>query len=89
MIYYVWFYVWLDCIGKCMCMLAWTENPALPANIEFELEAILSIQVVFQLNSDYCTTVVITGGLHCIILNCEAWLCYYKGAITLNSQAGQ
>ena len=31
------------------------KNPALPANIEFELEAILSIQVVFQLNSDYCT----------------------------------
>jgi len=34
-----------------------SENPALPANIEFELEAILSIQVVFQLNSDYCTKV--------------------------------
>ena len=32
-----------------------SKNPALPANIEFELEAILSIQVVFQLNSDYCT----------------------------------
>ena len=27
-----------------------SNNPALPANIEFELEAILSIQVVFQLN---------------------------------------
>ena len=24
-----------------------SENPALPANIEFELEAILSVQVVF------------------------------------------
>ena len=32
-----------------------SKNPAHPANIEFELEAILSIQVVFQLNSDYCT----------------------------------
>ena len=32
-----------------------SKNPALPANIESELEAILSIQVVFQLNSDYCT----------------------------------
>ena len=32
-----------------------SENPALPANIEFELEAIISVQVVFQLNSDYCT----------------------------------
>ena len=35
-----------------------SENPALPANIEFELEAILSVQVVFQLNSDYCTKVL-------------------------------
>ena len=34
-----------------------SENPALRANIEFELEAILSMQVVFQLNSDYCTNV--------------------------------
>ena len=33
------------------------ENPALSANIELELEAILSIQVVFQLNSDYYTNV--------------------------------
>ena len=32
-----------------------SENPALPGNIKFELEAILSVQVVFQLNSDYCT----------------------------------
>jgi len=29
-----------------------SENPALPANIEFELETILSVQVVFQLNSE-------------------------------------
>ena len=35
-----------------------SENPALPANIEFELEAILYVQVVFQLNSDYCTKVL-------------------------------
>ena len=35
-----------------------SENPALRANIEFELEEILSIQVVFQLNSDYCTKVL-------------------------------
>ena len=32
-----------------------SKNPALSAHNEFELEAILSIQVVFQLNSDYCT----------------------------------
>ena len=31
----------------------------------------------------------VTGGLHCIILNYEARLCYYKDAISLNSQAGQ
>ena len=35
-----------------------SENPALPANIEFKLETILSLQVIFQLNSDYCTKVV-------------------------------
>ena len=33
------------------------ENPALRANIEFEFEAILSVEVVSQLNSDYCTSV--------------------------------
>ena len=32
-----------------------SENPPLLANIEFKLEAILSAQVVFQLNSDYYT----------------------------------
>ena len=35
-----------------------SENPALLANIQFQLEAILSVQVVFQLNSDYCTKVL-------------------------------
>ena len=35
-----------------------SKNPALPANIEFELEAIISAEVVFQLNSDYCTKVL-------------------------------
>ena len=62
-----------------------SENLALPANIEFDLEAILSVQVVFQLNSDYCTK-VLQGAC---ILNYEAQLCYYKDAISLNSQAGQ
>jgi len=66
-----------------------SENPALPANIESELEAILSVQVVFQLNSDYCPKKSVKGGLHHIILNYKAWLCYYKDAISLNSQAGQ
>ena len=60
------------------------ENPALPTNTEFKLETILSVKGIFQLNSDYCTK-VITGGLHCIILNYEALLCYYKDAISLNS----
>ena len=31
----------------------------------------------------------VTGGLHCIILNYEARLCYYKDDISSNSQAGQ
>jgi len=31
----------------------------------------------------------VTRGLHCIILNYEARLCYYKDAISLNSHAGQ
>ena len=53
-------------VSKCDPL---SENPALHANIEFELKAILSVQVVFQLNSDYRTKVVITGGLPCIILN--------------------
>ena len=66
-----------------------SKKPALPANSEFELEAILSVQVVFQLISDYCTKALIRGGLHCIILNYEARLGYYKDTITLNSQAGQ
>ena len=34
-----------------------SENPALRSNIEFELEVILSVQVVSQLNSDYYTNV--------------------------------
>ena len=41
-----------------------SENPAPSANIEFELETILSVQVVFQLNSDYCTKVVGGVGLY-------------------------
>ena len=31
----------------------------------------------------------VTGGLHCTIMDYEARLCYYKDAISLNSQAGQ
>ena len=30
-----------------------------------------------------------TGGLHCIILNYEARLCYYEDDISSNSEAGQ
>ena len=67
-----------------------SENPALPANIEFELEAITlyihrgrfpaKLRLLHQ---------GVTGGLHYIILNHEAQLCYYEDAISLNSQAGQ
>ena len=46
-----------------------SENPALPANIEFELEAILSIQVFCQLNSDYCTKVLQGAALY----HAELW----------------
>ena len=59
--------------------------PALPANIEFSN---FICRVVFQLNSDYGTKVV-TGCLHCIMLNYEARRGYYKDAINLNSQTGQ
>ena len=31
----------------------------------------------------------VTGGLHCIVLNYDIQLCYYKDTISLNSQAGQ
>ena len=41
-------------VNKCDLL---SENPALHVNIEFEIEAILSVQVVSQLNSDYCTNV--------------------------------
>ena len=39
-----------------------SKNPALRANTEFELEAILFIQVVLQLNSDYRTKVSLGAG---------------------------
>ena len=58
-----------------------SENPALFANNEFELEAILSIQVVFLAKLRLLNQGV-TGGLHCIILNYEARLCYYKLELT-------
>ena len=60
-----------DCIDSALCGYGFmlkssdfhngdplTKNSALYANIEFELETILSVQVVFQLNSDYCTKVL-------------------------------
>ena len=69
------------CKDKCEPL---SENLALPTNIKFQLEAILSVQIVFQLNSGYCTK-VLQGA---IIRNYEARVCYYKDAISLNSQAG-
>ena len=60
-----------DCIDSALCGYGFmlkssdfhngdlqSKNSALSANIEFELEAILSVQVVFQLNSDYCIKVL-------------------------------
>ena len=78
------FYNWISCVCDPL-----SKNPAFPTYIEFGLETILSVKGVFQLSLDYCTKVVITEGLHCIVLNYEAWLCYSKDAISLNSQAGQ
>ena len=44
---------WVTNNGKCIEICdPLRENPALPANIEFQLETI------FQLNSDYCTKVL-------------------------------
>ena len=60
-----------DCIDSVLCGYGFmlkssdfhngdplTKNSALYANSEFELEATLSVHVVFQLNSDYCTKVL-------------------------------
>ena len=33
------------------------QEPSTSTNVEYELEATLSVQVVSQLNSDYCTNV--------------------------------
>ena len=60
-----------DCIDSVLCGYGFmlkssnfhngdplSKNSALSTNIEFELEVILSVKVVFQLNSDYCTKVL-------------------------------
>ena len=47
-----------ECCSVCDCKCdALSKNLTLHTNIEFELEAILSVQVVSQLNSDYYTNV--------------------------------
>ena len=51
---------------------------------KFETGALLSVQVIFQLNADYCTNAVTTRGLHCIILSNEAWHGYYKDNVGSN-----
>ena len=44
------YYQWVElCVQTGICDPL-SENPALPANIEFELDVILSVQVVFQLS---------------------------------------
>ena len=48
---------------------------------------ILSIQIIFQLNLDYCSN-VLQGSLHCIILNYEPRLCYYRDAVRCYEQLG-
>ena len=51
------YYAYGKRLSKCDPLSKNLALPALPTNIEFELEASLSIQVVFQLNSEYCTNV--------------------------------
>ena len=51
------YYAYGKRLSKCDPLSKKLALPALPTNIEFELEASLSVQVVFQLNSDYCTNV--------------------------------
>ena len=69
----------------CINVTPLSENPALPTTIEFEFKACNFIRTG-QLNSDCYTNVYC---LHCIILNYDAWLCYYEDDISSNSQAGQ
>ena len=66
-----------------------SKNPALPANIEFELETILSIHAGRFSAKLRLLHQAVTGSLYCIILNYVAQLCYYKDAIGTNSQASQ
>ena len=57
------------------------RKPSHPANIEFQFYPYRSF-------SSY-TEIIAPGSLHCTVLCYEPRLCYYKGAISLDSQAGQ
>ena len=57
-----------------------SENSVLRVNTEFEIEAILSVQVVSQITYIYCTN-------DSTILNYEAQFCYYDDDISSSSWA--
>ena len=64
-----------------------SENPALSANIEFEVRGkfICTSRSLTKLR----LYLRITVGFNCVILKYEAGLCYYEDDISSNSQAGQ
>ena len=66
-----------------------SKNPGLPANTEFELEAILSIHEGRFPTKLRLLHQAVTGSLYCIVLNYVAQLCYYKDSIGSNSQVNQ
>ena len=57
------------------------QKPAHPAKIEFQFYPYRSF-------SSY-TEIIAPGSVHCTVLCYEPRLCYYKGTISLDSQAGQ
>ena len=66
-----------------------SKNPGLPANTEFELEAILSIHAGRFPTKLRLLHQAVTGSVYCIVLNYVAQLCYYKDSIGSNSQVNQ
>ena len=90
-----------DCIDSALCGYGFmlkssdfhngdplSKNSALSTNIEFELETILFIRTGRFPTKLRLLHQGVTGGLHCIVLNYDIQLCYYKDTISLNSQAG-
>ena len=90
-----------DCIDSALCGYGFmlkssdfhngdplSRNSAISANIEFEIRDDF-IRTGCFLTKLRLLHQGVTGGLHCIVLNYDIQLCYYKDTISLNSQAGQ